>query len=45
MALFRAESKTHKSLVTTFVTTFGVVQGRHSGIVHSQVTLDDLFAN
>lgn len=44
MALFRAESKTHKSLVTTFVTTFGVVQGRHSGIVHSQVTLDDLFA-
>ena len=45
MALFRAESKTHKSLVTTFVTTFGVVQDRHSGIVHSQVTLDDLFAN
>ena len=44
MALFRAETKTRKSLVTTFITTFGVVQGRHSGIVHSQVTMDDLFA-
>ena len=44
MALFRAATKTRKSLVTTFITTFGVVPGRHSGIVHSQVTLDDLFA-
>ncbi|MBR1803572.1 MAG: ATP-binding protein, partial [Muribaculaceae bacterium] len=43
MALFRAETKTRKTLVTTFVTTYGVTPGRHSGIVHSQVTLDDLF--
>lgn len=43
MALFRAETKTRKSLVTTFVTTFGVIPGRHSSIVNSQVTLDDLF--
>lgn len=43
MALFRAETKTRKSLVTTFVTTFGVMPGRHSSIVNSQVILDDLF--
>ena len=43
MALFRAETHTRKSLVTTFVTTYGVMQGKHSGIVNSQVTLDDLF--
>lgn len=43
MALFRAETQTRKSLVTTFVTTYGVLPGRHSAIVNSQVTLDDLF--
>lgn len=44
MAIFRNATHTRKTLVTTFVTTFGVLQGRHSGIVHSQVTIDDLFA-
>ena len=43
MALFRSQTKTRKALVVTFVTPFGVVQGRHSGIVHSQVVIDDLF--
>lgn len=44
MAIFRNATSTRKSLVTTFVTTYGVLPGRHSGIVHSQVTMDDLFA-
>ena len=43
MALFRVETKTRKSLVTTFVTTYGVLPGRHSAVVSSQVTLNDLF--
>lgn len=43
MALFRSQTKTRKALVVTFVTTFGVVQGRHSGVVHSEVVLDNLF--
>lgn len=43
MALFKAETKTTKSLATTLVTTFGVIHGVHSGIVQSEVLLDDLF--
>ena len=43
MAIFRAETKTRKSLVTTMVTTYGVVRGLHSGIVQSEVVMDDLF--
>jgi AAA+ ATPase superfamily predicted ATPase len=43
-ALFRTQTHTRKSLVTTLVTTFGVMPGRHSGVVQSEVTLDDLFA-
>ena len=43
MALFKAETKTRKSLMTTFVTTYGVLHGIHSGIVQSEVVMDDLF--
>ncbi len=43
MALFRAETRTRKSLVTTMVTTYGIVRGLHSGIVQSEVVMDDLF--
>lgn len=43
MALFKAETKTTKSLATTLVTTFGVIHGVHSGIVQSEVLMDDLF--
>lgn len=43
MGLFRARTHTAKSLVNTFVTTFGVASGLHSSIVHSEVTLDGLF--
>lgn len=43
MATFRASTKTVKSLVTTIVSTYGVIPGVHSGIVHSEVVMDDLF--
>ena len=43
MELFREKTHSKKSLVHTFVTTFGVSNGAHSGIVHSEVLLDDLF--
>ena len=41
-AIFRAETKTTKALAVTFVTVFGVVPNIHSGIVHSEVTAEDL---
>ena len=44
MEVFRTQVKTTKSLVNTFVTTFGVADGVHRSIVHSEVTMDDLFA-
>ena len=43
MAIFKEETKTSKSLVTTMVTTYGVLRGVHSGIVQSEVLMDDLF--
>ena len=39
MGLFRMATKTRK----TFVTIYGVVDGKHKSIVHSEVTMDDLF--
>ena len=43
MMAFREATHTRKSLVNTFVTTFGVAESTHSSIVHSEVTLNDLF--
>ena len=43
MAIFREETNTRKTLLNTFVTTFGVRSGVHTGIVQQQVTLDKLF--
>lgn len=43
MAIFKQETKTTKSLATTMVTTYGIVKGIHSGIVQSEVLMDDLF--
>lgn len=43
MAIFREETNTRKTLLNTFVTTFGVRPGVHAGIVQQQVTLDELF--
>lgn len=43
LELFREKTRSKKNLVQTFVTTFGVARGIHSGIVHSEVLLDGLF--
>ena len=43
MAIFRFETKTRKSLAMTMVTTYGVIQGIHSGIVQNEIVMDDLF--
>ena len=42
-ALFKQVSKTKKSVLITFVTTFGIRHNSHSGIVQNEVTMDDLF--
>ena len=41
---FPKKTKTTKSLVQTFVTTFGVANGIGKSIVNSEVMIDDLFA-
>lgn len=43
-ALFRILTKNKKSLVHTFITTYGVTNGKNKSIVHSEVTMDDLFS-
>ena len=42
-SLFRTVTKTKKAVVHTFITTCGVARNIHSGIVQSEVTMDDLF--
>lgn len=44
MSLFQEKTKTTKTLVHTFVTTFGVANGLGQSIVNSEVTMEDLFA-
>ncbi len=41
--VFKLKTKTKKPLVHTFVTTYGLGEGKHHSIVHSEVTMDDLF--
>lgn len=43
MDIFKTRSKTTKALSHTFITTFGVSDGRHHSIVDSEVTMNDLF--
>ena len=43
MAEFKAATKTRYALIGTFVTTYGIKSGKHSSIVQSQLTMDDLF--
>lgn len=43
--LFKIKTKTKKSVVNTFVTTFGLGSGRNHSIVHSEVTMEDLFSS
>ncbi len=41
--LFRAQTRTRKALHLTMVTTYGIKENPYSGMIQSQVTLDDLF--
>ena len=41
--LFKTLTGTKKAVHLTYVTTYGVKRNKHSGIVQSEVTLDDLF--
>ena len=43
MAVFQSATGTRKSLALTFVTTFGITPNKYSGIVQSEVIMDDLF--
>jgi hypothetical protein len=43
MGAFEQVTKTRSALHLTFVTTTGLLQNKYSGIVQSEVTLDDLF--
>ena len=43
IAVFEAETRTKKAVQLTMATTYGVVKNAHSGVVHSEVTLEDLF--
>lgn len=43
MWLFDLKTKNKKPLVHTFITTFGLGEGKHHSIVHSEVKMDDLF--
>ena len=44
MQTFRDKTKTTSTLTITFVTTFGVAAGQHSGVVDNEIVADDLFA-
>ena len=44
MEIFRQITKTNSGLVHTFVTPFGVAEGSHHSIVHSEIIGQDLFA-
>ena len=44
MWLFQDITKTNKTLLQTFVTTYGLANPTAWSIVHSEVTMDDLFA-
>jgi AAA+ ATPase superfamily predicted ATPase len=43
IAVFTYESKTQKAVHLTFLTTFGIVPNKHSGLVRKEITLEDLF--
>lgn len=44
LSLFKLKTKTTKTVVHTFITTYGIGVGKHSSIVHSEITMDALFA-
>jgi AAA+ ATPase superfamily predicted ATPase len=42
-AVFREETKTNKALHITMITTYGVKRNKYSGIMQSQITINDMF--
>ena len=44
MTIFRDETGTPLKLVHTMITPYGVVKGKQYGILHSEITAKDLFA-
>ena len=42
-SLFKKVTKTKKALQHTFITTYGLKQNKYSGMIQSEVTMDDLF--
>ena len=42
-SLFQNVTKTKKALLNTFITTYGVALNLHSSLVHSEVTMEQLF--
>lgn len=44
MEIFRDATKSKKALQLVLITTYGVRQNAHSGIMQSQVRMDDLFS-
>lgn len=43
LGIYRSQTKTRDTLLTTFVTPFGVNKGKNYSIVQSEITLDQLF--
>ncbi|MCF0181212.1 MAG: ATP-binding protein [Muribaculaceae bacterium] len=43
MSVFNEVTKNKKGLLHTFVTTFGLSNGKHNSIVNSEITMNDLF--
>jgi hypothetical protein len=43
IAVFQYESKVQKAIHLVFLTTLGLVQNKHSGIVQKEINLNDLF--
>ena len=44
IAAFKRETGTRNACHLTFVTTYGLHKNKNSGLVQSQVTMDDLFS-
>ena len=41
--VFETETKTKKAVHLTMITTYGIINNKHSGIIHSEVLLDAIF--
>ena len=42
-SIYRSQTKTHNTLLTTFVTPYGVNRGKNYSVVQGDITLDQLF--